>query len=362
MRVLLAVAGLLSLAGSGSSGPGAQTLYRSTTGPISAFAQDGQLLAWYAPGTRRCNAVHVLSLRGGVSLTLPKPGSSNVTCRWSMGREPVALAIAARQGSTLWTLHQDSSVDLDYVVGADVRVQKERRFYQLGHTRAGAGLWFGALAGDGATLVYSRVVVAYRNQAACLSGGSCARRIAGGSVRRIVGRRDVAVPRTGPALQIAASDGRIAYVRATSVTTGGRPVANATRPLEIRVAANGKLVSRPRPDGVPVAIALAPHVLAVLARSHGRLHLSWYDVASGRRLGRARVPRKTSATLGASDRVVVFHAGRTIEAFDLGSRRAHALTVAASAPIGLSLEGTRVAWAENLRGKGRIRALSLKPR
>jgi hypothetical protein len=33
------------------------------------------------------------------------------------------------------------------------------------------------------------------------------------------------------------------------------------------------------------------------------------------------------------------------------------LTEAAGTPIGLSLEGTRLAWAENVGGRGRIRAL-----
>jgi hypothetical protein len=32
------------------------------------------------------------------------------------------------------------------------------------------------------------------------------------------------------------------------------------------------------------------------------------------------------------------------------------------APIGLSLEGNRVAWAENVKGRGRIRALNLSAR
>jgi hypothetical protein len=361
VRLLVAVAGLLSLVGSGSSGPGVQTLYRSPSGPISAFAQDGQLLAWYAPGDGRCNAAHVLSLRG-VEVTLPKPGTNNVTCRWAMGSAPVGLAVASHEGNTLWTLHQQGSVDLDYVVGASVRFQRERRFYQLAHTRAGAGLWLGGLSGDGKTLVYSSVTVAYRDQAACLSGGSCARRIAGGGVHRIVGRRDPAVPHTRPALQVAAFAGRIAYVRAAAVGPGGQPVANAHLPLEIRVAATGKLVSLPRPDGVPLALALSPHVLAVLARTGRKLHLSWYDVTSGLRIGKVGVPRATSRDLGASDRDVVFHVGRVIEALDLASRRVHKLIKAAAPPVGLSLEGARVAWAENVKGRGRIRALSLQPR
>ena len=35
------------------------------------------------------------------------------------------------------------------------------------------------------------------------------------------------------------------------------------------------------------------------------------------------------------------------------------LAVAQVTPVGLSIEGRRVAWAENLNGRGRIRAVTL---
>ena len=363
MRHLLAALGVASLVGSGSSGPGVQTLYRSTHAQITAFAQDGQLLAWFSRGGGHCNAVHLLSLRG-VQVTLPKPGTNNVTCRWTVGKAPIGLAVAAGSGAAaLWTLHESASVDLDYVIGAGVADARERRFDQLAHTRAGAGLWLGGISGAGTTLVYSLATVGYVDQVACLSGGSCRRRLTGGGVHRIVGRRNPLVPGTRAALEVAASAGRIAYVRAAHVGAGGRPVANARLRLEIRRAKGGKLVSRPRPDGVPVALALSPRMLAVLARTGRRLHVSWYSVASGRRLGKVAVPRRTTPQLAATDRLVVFRVGRVIEAIDLASHRAHKLIKAAATPVGLSLEGTRLAWAENLKGgTGRIRALYLRPR
>jgi hypothetical protein len=220
-------------------------------------------------------------------------------------------------------------------------------------------VWLGGVAGDGRTLVYSEVVVGYVDQVACLSGGSCRRRIVKGGVYRIVGRRNLPIPGTKPALHVAAWGGRIAYVRAAGVASDGHPVAGRRPPLEVREAATGRLVARMRPDGLPVALALSPHRLVVLARAHGRLHVSWYAVGSGRRLGTLRVPRRTAPHLSASDRLVVFRVGRLIEAIDLVSRRTHELAKAAATPVGLSLEGTRVAWAENLKGHGRIRALQL---
>jgi len=360
VRALLVAAGLLPVVGIGPSGPGVQTLYRSTGAPITSFAQDGQLVAWFSAGAGKCNAVHMLSLHG-VEVTLPKPGTNSVTCRWTIGTAPVDLAVADRTGSALWTLHEQASVDLDYVVGADVQEPRERRFSRLAHTHAGAGLWLGGVSGDGTTLVYSLATVAYANQLACLSGGSCSRKIVGGGVHRIVGRSNPLIPGTSAALQVSASAGRIAYIRAAGVASTGRPVANAHLPIEVRDAVTGALVAEVEPDGLPLAVALSPHRLAVLARSKGRLHVSWYDAASGRRLGSLAVPPRATPQLAASDRVVVYRVGRLITGIDLVSGRAHRLVKAAATPIGLSLEGTRLAWAENVRGTGRIRALSLSP-
>jgi hypothetical protein len=360
VRLLLAAAGILSAIGTGASGsPGVQTLYRNAHGPITSFAQDGQLLAWFSTGSDGCNAVHIFSL-GGVVVRLPKPGTTNVTCRWTIGTATVGLAIAATNGSALWTLEERASVDLDYVVGAQVRDPRERRFSQLAHTDAGAGLWLGGVAGDGRTLVYSSATVGYVNQVACLSGGSCRRRIVGGGVHRVVGRRNPLVPGTRAALQVAAGGGRIAYIRAGGVSDEGRPIASASLPVDVRTAATGALVARVEPAGVPLALALSANRLALLTRSSGRLQVTWYVAATGRRLGAVRMPPGTSPQLTASDRVVVYRVGRVIGAIDLTSHRAHKLVRAAATPIGLSIEGTRVAWAENVKGTGRIRALYLR--
>ena len=48
-----------------------QTLYTVPSGTIQAFAQDRQLLAWFSPSTKACNAVWVLSLDNGATVRLP---------------------------------------------------------------------------------------------------------------------------------------------------------------------------------------------------------------------------------------------------------------------------------------------------
>jgi hypothetical protein len=61
--------------------------------------------------------------------------------------------------------------------------------------------------------------------------------------------------------------------------------------------------------------------------------------------------------LTASDRLIAFRVKRSIRTVSLDSHETHVLTKAAATPIGLSLEGNRLAWAENLRGQYWIRAL-----
>jgi hypothetical protein len=360
VRILLAALGVLSVIGSGTAGGEApQTLYRSTTGPITAFATDGSLLAWFAPGSSSCNAVHVLSL-SGVKLTLPKPGTDNVTCRWSMGSWPVRLAIAETSGAALWTLPQRSQVDLEYVVGAGASEPLERRFDQLAHTPAGAGLWLGGIAGSGNTLVYAVTAVAYVDQVACLSGGSCRLKIAGGGVRLVVGRRNPLIPGTGPAVAVAVSDDRVAYIPAAGVGDGGLPVASSGRPIPVRDARTGNVLARIQPAGLPLGLALAPDVLALLERDPDGTRIDWFDPATGDQLGSVPVPYATSSHITADNGTIVFRVGRSIRAIDVASAATRKLLTTPATPIGVSLDGGRLFWAENVRGAGRIRSLSLQ--
>jgi len=85
--------------------------------------------------------------------------------------------------------------------------------------------------------------------------------------------------------------------------------------------------------------------------------VSWYDAATGKLSGSVAVPSATSPELTASDQLIVFRVGRSIRAANVATHHVTTLTEAAGTPIGLSLEGTRLAWAENVGGRGRIRAL-----
>lgn len=364
MRVLLAAAVSLAAAAVPALGatPRTETLYGPTAGTISAFSQDGPLIAWFAPGGRACNTVHVRSLVNPLRVDLPtETGAHNVTCRWSIQGTPVSLAIAGNltTPNVLWTLYEASPLPFDYLVGAGVRDRRERRFQQLAHTTRGAGLWLGGVAGDGATLAYAVTSVDYVDEAGCLAGtDTCDLKLVGGGVYNMAGGQPklIAGGTTG-AVAIAASTTRIAYVEAGGIAKNGRPDAGASPTIDVVAAADGRPIATVHPQGTPLAIALAPHILAALERTPLGLRVAWYAPADGKPLGSAPIASTTSPALTVSDTLAVFHVGRSIRAVDLASRRVKTLITAAAIPVGLSIEGTRIAWAENSKRGARIRAL-----
>ena len=363
MRVLLAaavslVAAFVSAAG---AAPRTQTLYARASGTISGFAQDGGIIAWFTPGRRACNAVHVKQLDNGLKADLPKPGDAhNVTCRWNTGRSVVPLALAQDEPNLLWTLHEDSPLEFDYLVGAGVRDRRERRFQQLAHTARGAGLWLGGVAGDGRTLVYGVTSVDYEDEAGCLAGtDSCALKIVqpGGGVYRVTGGEKLRlIPGTSAAVAVAAAGSRVAYVEADSIGKDGRPMAGADLPIEVVDSITGHVISSITPQGTPIAIALSAHVLATLERTPLGLRLAWYSPKTGLPAGSAPVAIATSPALSVSDKLAVFHVGRSIRGVEIATGRVRTFVTAAAPPIGLSVEGDRIAWAENLKHVARIRA------
>lgn len=83
-----------------------------------------------------------------------------------------------------------------------------------------------------------------------------------------------------------------------------------------------------------------------------------YDASTGTLVDATAVPANASDLSLARGRAV-FTSGRKIELVDAGSTTVTTLAVAASRPIGLSVVGDRVAWAESGRRGGRIVAATL---
>ena len=377
MRMLLGAFALAATVVHGSARAGqVQTLYTSPAHQrIEAFAQDGQLLAWFEPSTktRKCNLVWVWQLGHGKE-TLPAQGQSfhNVTCQWQVPPgSPVGLALAGNHGhpEALWTLRETASrvVRFDYVLGATLANPEERRFQEVAHARLGAGMWLGGIVGSGTSLLYSVVDVQYHDQVACLSAPTsahaCDLDVTGGAIYRVVGRKlPTPIRGAGPAVGLAVSGGEVAYLpAAASARADGQPIASPETSVYIRDVQTGDLIASIAPGGVPLAIGLSTTVLALLERTPSGLVLSWYDHETGELVHSITVPKATAPELAVGTTTIVYRDGHTIRAIDLHTHHVRVLAKAASTPIGLSIANDRVAWAEDVAGHGRIRAVTLAP-
>ena len=130
-------------------------------------------------------------------------------------------------------------------------------------------------------------------------------------------------------------------------------------PAEIREAPTGAVISRFMPHGRAFEVALSREFVAVLVQvGRRRARIELFRPTSGARLGAVRVPSGANA-LSISGKTVIFARGRTIWMLDAKRRKTSMLSLARTRPIGLSIEGRRVAWAESGRKRSRIRALRL---
>jgi hypothetical protein len=361
MRVLLAAAVSLVAAAAPAAGAIPKTLVSLPGAKIVGFAQNGPFVAWFVKGAGRCNTVHIRSLANPLSAVVPNVGARNVTCTWQVGNGPIPLAIDAN-ANTLWTLRESTPLQYDYLIGAGALPanQSERRVQQLAHTSKGAGLWLGGIVGSGSTLAYAVTSVDYQDEAGCLAGtDTCAMMIAGGGVYRFEGWHPKLVYNRA-AVALAASDNLIAIVPTDAVTKAGKPVAGADLPIVVVDAKTGSPVSSFSPQGTPVAIALSEHVLATIERTPIGTRIAWYNPQAGTAIGSTPVATATAPELTVSDKYVIFRVGRSIRSIDITTGRIRTIARAASMPIGLSLVGSRLAWAENLKsGDGRVRSLYL---
>jgi hypothetical protein len=363
VRVLLATAGLFVLAGSALAGrPSAHTLRKIRSGPIVAVTQDRNLAAWftYAYSTGGCNQVHVL-LPGKRDRTSPRPCAPSSTSNWTLSDGQPQLAIAAHMSMALWTLHETGGQSsFDQVVAASFG-GPERLVERLQHASDGTGDWLGGVAGSGRTLAYSWDDVEYVDPVGCLSGGSCKQKIADGGIKLVarIGGSPTPLPGAKPALQLAASAGRIAYIPAVAAKSG-RPSPNTKNSLYVVDAPSGDLDAQVFVRGIPIAIALSPDVFAVLTTQSGpRDRISWFSPADGTKLGSVLVSTAAAPQLAANNRVIVYRVGRMLH--EVSTRNGHITTLAKTAldAVGLSLSRHRLVWGVNDADTGRLRAISV---
>jgi hypothetical protein len=357
VRALLATAGLLVLAGSAAAEPpAAHTLRKSPNGPIEAVAQDNYSAAWFTSGVPACDEIHVLS-PGKPDRTLPQPSSDSITCRWNLSEGQSQLAYAARISTALWTLHESGPTPFDTVLAATVG-GPERQIDRLAHASDGTGLWLGSVTGSGKTLAYSWNDVEYVDKLACLAGGSCRRKIANGGIRIVTPTGKSPLPNVGPALQLAASAGRIAYVPATRVPAN-QAGASTNGFVYVVDGTTGSPISSASVRGIPAAIALTPHLLAVLTQRGPKDRIAWFSATTGAKLGSVLVSHRAAPQIAASDQLIVYQLDRTL--YGVSTANASIRVVAKTAPtaVGLSLANGRLVWADNRGDSGRLRALAV---
>jgi hypothetical protein len=356
VRVLLATAGLLVLAGAAAAGPpAAHTLRKSANGPIAAIAQDGSSIAWLSSSTKACDAVHVLA-PGIPDQVFPQPSSSSMTCHWDLTDGQPQLAIATKTSLALWTLHESGPAPFDDVLIASFGEQ-EKQIDRLAHASDGTGDWLVGVAGSGRTLAYSWDDVEYMDKLGCLSGGSCKRKIADGGIK-VVNRTGVprALPKVDSALQLAASAGRIAYVPAT-IVRAKHPGATTDSSIFVVDAVSGEQAGQELVQGVPAAIALSPHILAVLTQRGPRDRIVWFSTSTWAKLGSVPVSSRAAPQLAASDALIAYRVNQRLYGISTANKRIRLLGKVGQNPVGLTLGNGQLVWAENRSPGGRLRAL-----
>jgi hypothetical protein len=351
---MLACALVLAADGSGRTGsatpstkPAPHTLLVQK-GLIRAFAQDTTTIAWIDSGYQ----VHVrqISARRGVVIgSALHPGGYKA--------KSVRLVLAGKQA--LWTSYDRGNFLYTHVyTGSPALGEREVAELVYMPDDGPDGTYVGGLAGDGTTLVLGTIGQRCDNEYDC-------RRIdVDGNVKRV--RADAQeIPRVPPPVMLAASAGRLALVPAKTprfFPDIGPPRAAEFAPVQV-YDTTGNLISTVVPPGTPRAIAFSWPKLAVLFEFvDGTRQIQLYDARTGEYWAEqgAGVFRKVPVTVtrvAVGSAGVVWAVGSKI--YLLRRQSVQLLRHATGPPIGLSIEGRRVAWAVNLKGRGRVVALTL---
>lgn len=325
---------------------------------IYAFAQDGNGIGWVSADGR----VHVRRLAPAKTWVLGRVHPSHV---------PSATAIALAGLRALWMWDAGGNIT-EYPIVSGAPGQKSVEIVRLGGAirEVGNGRDPTGLAGDGATLAYAWVaeVCSARTpdpasqcldfqQPLVVAGGGIS--LAGAPVTAALRIPPVIAGVPPPAL-FALSDGEVAAVAARSPTPPlGWWVPRVTEdgPVEV-YDLSGKLLLRAPMIGIVRDIALSGKSLAVLLElPDGRVRLEQFTIPNPSPVASTAVPR-TAADLSISSGGVVYRVGAEIFLVRAGGRPTRVWKASAGL-IGLSIEGRRIAWAENIKGHGRILALTL---
>jgi TolB protein len=190
----------------------------------------------------------------------------------------------------------------------------------------------------------------------------------GTGLHRVSGEPSGADPAWSPGRRVLAwGDGEEPYWRNAGLFTTNADGSGLTRlagwdvaSVQIRNARTGALVRSFGTRGTAVNVAMSASYVAVVVRSGAGLELRRYRT-DGRLLGAAALPAGVSAHLVTmAGKTIVYPTRARIVAVDAETGKTRILVRPAAPPVGLSILGRRVVWAENLRrDRARVRALDL---
>ena len=122
---------------------------------------------------------------------------------------------------------------------------------------------------------------------------------------------------------------------------------------------SGNQISSAPVHGIPAAIALTPHILAVLTQRGPKDRIVWFSATSGTKLGSVLVSHRAAPQLAASDQLIVYQLDRTLYGVSTANGSIRVLAKTAPTALGLSLANGRLVWVDNRTDGGRLRALAV---
>ncbi len=341
--MLVALVGLLIAASAGAEPTRATVrLAKPRTlviqhGPIYKFAQDGDFITWVGG---RHYVVHLRSVSGRSS--------------WVLGNAGVGGAVGAQSASTLvlggkravWVKYAGVMTREAGIYTSKPGQRKPTIVDTPGVTDFG-GTYLTGLAADGEqTIVYGDARVTYEP-------GNGSWSLADGGVHRFVRKwYPPHIHGIPPAYAIAASVGRVAVVPAVlKDEQNGDWGAAPNGPVNV-YNLSGRRLASVVPQGTVRDVALSwPNLAVIVGRADGTTVIERYNAPKGELMGATTMAG--ASDLAISPAGIVFRVGRTIYAIRAG--KTAVLWRATATPIGLSIEGKRVAWA----ACGRVKALNL---
>lgn len=324
----------------------------SVPGQVIGVAQDGGSIAWLSWKDFHCT----LTIRG------PR-GAEHAASVGSCA--PAAHDLVLAGGAAAIGGYEDvrcSETDaMVRVVRPPARAHVVQQIY--GDCRGYATAYQG-LAGDGTSFYYALVTTRTPTTLNCGNGGPCSWRLGSSEVVRVAGTKKVPLRGVQGAALLAGADRRLALVEpATAAHSDGKtfdwPRAAANGKVAVYDTTSGRLVASFAPNGVVRALALSPTRAVVLVQDGAAFAIEWYDAATGAALGHAKVPPSTGRTLATDGRTAAYAVGSSVRVLDLSSGATTLVAHTAGPPVGLSLDGGRLAWGEGTAEHGLVRSVTL---